>query len=192
MPKAQRKKRARPSALGIDAASAPALQRKLARSGGDASTAASGGAKEGRSSESSRTETQSAAGKATGASKGDREYAAQRRVDQRDKKHAKLLSTRDALAQDERVQAQGAAFGTLQTSLSDALKQSLDNVTAATKAHPAKKKGKKGMTNKARTKLAIDEVSTFNQVLAHPAVQSDPIKAIQEHLRNTLAQQAQS
>lgn len=45
-------------------------------------------------------------------------------------------------------------------------------------------------TNKAKKNVAQKEMNHLNLVLQHPSFQSNPFATIQEHLRNTLAQQA--
>ena len=71
----------------------------------------------------------------------------------------------------------------------DALKKAITSVTFSQQGqtsqheHPATNKGKKN--------ICCREMEHMNLVLQHPAFQSNPFEAIQQHLRNTLAGQAQ-
>lgn len=71
----------------------------------------------------------------------------------------------------------------------DALKEALttttfsQGTTSSQQAQPA--------SNKVRNNICRREVQHMNLVLQHPAFQSNPFEAIQQHLRNTLAGQAQ-
>jgi Ribosome biogenesis protein SLX9 len=70
----------------------------------------------------------------------------------------------------------------------DALKEAITTVTfsqgkTSQQAQPA--------TNKGRKNICCREMQHMNLVLQHPAFQSNPFEAIQQHLRNTLSGQAQ-
>ena len=44
-------------------------------------------------------------------------------------------------------------------------------------------------TNRAKRKLVAKEVAHMNLILQHPAFKTDPFETMQEHLRNTLAEE---
>jgi hypothetical protein len=70
----------------------------------------------------------------------------------------------------------------------DALKEALPTTAAST---PEQTTSQLLTTNKRKKKIAATEMEHMNLVLQHPAFQSNPFDAIQQHLRNTLAGQAQ-
>ena len=123
--------------------------------------------------------------------------AKKRREDKRKKLLSSLHGTKERIETENRVKRDGAAFGTIK-SLSEALKEFDDSLAAngkprvnlarkdKTETRPAAGKGRKGLGNKRRKKVALEEVALFRQVLDHPAVKENPCAAIKEHLLNTL------
>lgn len=81
----------------------------------------------------------------------------------------------------------------------DAIRKAL-KATVVTKSVPGKQQKQppndkltaiRVETNKAKQKVTTEEVTHMNLVLQHPAFQKDPFETIREHLKNTLADQAQ-
>jgi hypothetical protein len=71
----------------------------------------------------------------------------------------------------------------------DALKEAL--ITTTTTSTPEQTTTQTPTTNKGKKYVAAREMEHMKLVLQHPAFQSNPFEAIQQHLRNTLAGQAQ-
>ena len=76
----------------------------------------------------------------------------------------------------------------------DAIKQALMNTTAKNKVAGEDDDGNTRAepqhvsTNKAKRKLVASEVEHINLILQHPAFKEDPFETMQEHLRNTFAE----
>ncbi len=75
----------------------------------------------------------------------------------------------------------------------DAIKQALMDTTAKKTNDQdsdflAEKPVQHIATNKAKRKLVAKEIEHVNLILQHPAFQKDPFETMQEHLRNTLAE----
>ena len=74
----------------------------------------------------------------------------------------------------------------------DLLKEALPSLNDIAAASKARKKAKQNATlstttNKAKKRLATQEISQFGLVLDHPSFKSNPFESIQKHLRNSLA-----
>ncbi len=75
----------------------------------------------------------------------------------------------------------------------DAIKQALMDTSAKSKNDQntdssTKKAVQHVATNKAKRKLVAKEIEHVNLILQHPAFKRDPFETMQEHLRNTLAE----
>lgn len=70
----------------------------------------------------------------------------------------------------------------------DALKEALITTTTSSPEQPTKQMP---TSNKGKKNIAAREMEHMNLVLQHPAFRLNPFEAIQQHLRNTLAGQAQ-
>ena len=79
----------------------------------------------------------------------------------------------------------------------DALREALPMATSASKnvlaATPAisDKEQRPVVSNKQKQSIAATEVTHYNLVLQHPSFQSNPFETMQQHLRNTLARDAE-
>lgn len=74
----------------------------------------------------------------------------------------------------------------------DAIKQALlDTTTISADTTKGKNGGTRRMlvsTNKAKQKLMVGEMEHMNLILQHPAYKADPFETMQQHLRNTFAE----
>jgi hypothetical protein len=73
----------------------------------------------------------------------------------------------------------------------DAIRDALLETTTTTKSQPNEDlhNAVNYGTNRAKKGLVASEIQRMNLVMEHPAFQKDPFGAIQEHLRNSLAEQ---
>jgi hypothetical protein len=71
----------------------------------------------------------------------------------------------------------------------DAIRDALMNTSkhGSSSSDPAEEPKQSYTTNKAKRKLVAEEVHHLNLVMQHPAFIADPFETMQEHLRNTLA-----
>lgn len=73
----------------------------------------------------------------------------------------------------------------------DALKEALSSATATAEVSKQEESSSQPTTNKKRKNLAAREMQHMSLVLQHPAFRENPLETIQQHLKNTLAGQAQ-
>jgi hypothetical protein len=72
----------------------------------------------------------------------------------------------------------------------DAIREALMNTTKeGSKGSQEEQHEKKYNTNKSKLSLVGEEVQHMNLVLQHPAFKANPFETLQEHLRNTLAEE---
>lgn len=69
----------------------------------------------------------------------------------------------------------------------DSIREALIGSTKDTQTHV--REAKTQMTNKSKRRLVSEEVHHMGLVLEHPSFKANPFETMQEHLRNTLAQQ---
>lgn len=76
----------------------------------------------------------------------------------------------------------------------NALKEALNSATATALTGESKhaEASSQPTTNKKRKNLALREMQHMSLVLQHPAFQENPLETIQQHLKNTLARQAET
>mmetsp|Transcript_17855 Transcript_17855/g.27590 ORF Transcript_17855/g.27590 Transcript_17855/m.27590 type:complete len:200 (-) Transcript_17855:358-957(-) len=126
--------------------------------------------------------TESKDGPTTHLSRGQRKRQAKR--DQYLKREKLILSTlKLQKEEDQKKRIDGM------DAIRKALKATMTKST--TSDLPRDDNGDRVETNKAKQQVAAKEVTHMNLVLQHPAFQSNPFDTIKQHLKNTLADQAE-